>query len=163
MEEKVKFLEVKVNAGRILFVLGNGQKLSFDPGAANEEIRKQAQFHGFNQKIRDAAAGYSKEKDFAGAAAEMQAVIDGLYRGEWNRKGGAGTSVMLEDLAKAIARFKNADFAKALAAVEKATPEQRAEWLKNKTVKAYADQARADRLVEAAKGAEGAGDLEIEL
>lgn len=160
-DNKQKFLEVKTNGGRLVFVLGNGQKLIFDPAQCNEDIRQQAMFHGFNQKIRDAAAGFSKEKDFAGAIGDMNAVMEALYGGDWNRKGGA-TGTNLEDLANAIARFKNVTFERAMAAVAKGTPEQRAEWMKNKTVAAFAAQARADRLA-AAIATNEAPDLEIDL
>lgn len=161
-QEKVKFLDVKLLAasGQLMFILGNGTKIAFDPKQCNEETKERAMFHGFNQKIRDSAAGFSKEKDFAGAEAEMRAVIDSLYANEWNRKGGAGTGVVLEDLAHAIARFKKVDFDRALAAVSKATPEQRAEWGKHKVVAAFAAQAKADRLNAAATAADS-GDVEI--
>lgn len=149
----VKFLEVKQRGAMLVFAFGNGTKVEFDPARTSGEIQRQAMYHGYNQKIRDAAAGFSKDRDYAGAAREMQQVIDSLYAGSWNRAGGGTSGVVMQDLADALATLRGVAPAKALAAVEKATPEQRATWAKNAKVAALMAEARAKRLAEAAKGA----------
>lgn len=148
-----KFLEVKQRGTSLVFAFGNGTKVEFDPTKCSDDINRQAMYHGYNQKIRDSAAGFSKDRDYAGAAREMQEVIGSLYGGSWNRSGGGTSGVVMQDLAEAIAKVRGVDVAKALAAVEKATPEQRATWAKNVKVAALMAEARAKRLAEAAKGA----------
>lgn len=161
--KKDKFLEVKVTSSSIVFAFGDKGRIEFYPGQCSDDIRQAAMFHGFNQKIRDAAAGYSKDADYAGAREEMHSVIDALYAGSWNRAaGGAGPGVNMEDLATAIATIKNATFEKAMAAVEAASPEQRKAWAKNPKVAALVTQARADRLAAAAAKAADT-DLDIDL
>lgn len=150
-EQKVKFLDVQLAAGGMLkFIIKGEQTLTFDPARCNDAIQEQARLHGFNQKIRDAAAGFSKSGDTDGAFEAMDAVIQGLYAGSWNRKGGGGAGVIIEDLAHAIAAFKNAPYEKALAAVRQASPEQRAAWSKNAKIAALAADAKAKRLAAAA-------------
>ena len=159
MADDAKFLEVKAAPqGGLQFVLGNGKRVMFDPARCTKQIRAQAELHGFNQKIRDGAAGFSKGKDYDGAAAEMQEIIDALYNGDWKRQGGGtGGGLVLEDIAAAIAAIRKADPVKALAAVQKATTEQRKEWMKNATVAAGVAKAKADRLAKAAEAATGEG------
>lgn len=155
-----KFLNVTEKDGVLTFALGNGKSIVFDPAKANDEMRRQAMLHGFNQKIRDSAAGNSKTNDFAGALTSMQAVVDGILAGEWNRKGGQ-SGVFIEDLSHAIAEVKKVPLEKATAAVEKATPDQRKEWAGNAKVKAIIAKRVADRAKAAAK--DDAKDLEIDL
>lgn len=159
---KVKFLEVKVASGQLAFVFGDKGRIEFDPARCSDEIRSAAMMHGFNQKIRDAAAGYSKDGDYAGAREEMHAVIEALYAGSWNRAaGGAGPGTNMEDLATAIATIKSAPFEKAMTAVRAASDEQRKAWAKNPKVAALVTKARAERLAKAAEIA--TDELDIDL
>lgn len=160
-ESESKFLEVKIANGKLIFIFGNGEKLTFDPAECNEEINRQATFHGYNQKIRDAAAGYSKDKDYAGAREEMSAVIEALRAGNWKRQGGGmGAGVVMADMAHAIAEMKNVSFERAMAAVEKADEETRKSWAKNPKLAAKMAEAKAKRLAAQAAGTD-AGDLDI--
>ena len=145
-----KFLEVKVANGGIKFAFGNGEVIRFDPTSCSADIRAQAERHGFNQKIRDAAAGYSKTRDYAGAIGEMRAVIESLQSGSWNRAGGAGAAA-IADLIAAIASVRNAPLDKVAKAVEGATAEQRASWAKNAKVALAIAEIRAQRAREAVK------------
>lgn len=156
-----KFLEVKTLAGgQLQFILGDGQRATFEAGRCTQEIQEQAKMHGFNQKVRDSAAGFSKEKDYDGAMSAMLEVVDALYAGNWNRTGGgASAGVVMADLATALATIKGASVAKAMAAVEAATPEQRAKWAKNPKVAALMAKAKADRLAAALN--EAATDPEL--
>lgn len=151
-EKKAKFLEVKQSGTRLMFVLADGQTAQIDAGTLSDAMRERAMFHGLNQKIRDAAAGFSKEADYDGAFEAMAKVIGALESGEWERKGGAAAA-NLDDLATAIAQIRNVDVAKAKAAVEKATPDQRAGWAKNARVAAIMADLKAQRLAEKAKAA----------
>ena len=154
-----KFLTVLPTEAGLDFILGNGKKVTFDAGKVSAEIAAQAQRHGFNQKIRDSSAGFSKTSDFSGAFAAMADVVQSLYDGDWNRKGG-GTGQKMEDLAAAIAKVKNVSVDVARAAVMKAAPEKRKEWLGNAKVGQLVKAMEAARLKEAAKDAE---DIEIDL
>lgn len=161
---KAKFLEVKQNGNTLVFEFGDKGQLRLDTSRCSDDIRTRAMFHGFNQKVRDSAAGYSKELDYAGAREEMQAVIDSLYGNEWNRKGGgAGAGVNMEDLAHAIAEMKGAAFEKAMAAVEKASEEQRKEWAKNAKVAALIAKYKAERLTAAAEKGTSTEELDFGL
>lgn len=156
-----KFIEVKIAGGKLVFALGDGQKIVFDPAECDDDIRRQAEFHGFNQKIKDAAAGFSKEKDFDGAFEAMNTVCESLRARIWNRQGGgAGAGANMMDLAKAIAVIKGCSEEKALNAVEKAKDEDRKTWMKNARVAALVADFRAKRLAEAVKGTE---ELDIEI
>lgn len=159
--EKAKFLEVEQGETAIKFVLGDGQSIVAKYEDFSEEIRLQAMRHGFNQKIRDAAASFSKESDYDGAFESMQQVVDALLEGKWKRQGGAGAGVVMEDLAYAIAKMKQVDQEKALAAVKKATDEQRKSWAKNAKVAQLMAESKAKRLAEAAKSA--SDEIEIDF
>lgn len=159
---KAKFLEVKQNGNTLIFEFGDKGRLTLDVTRCSDDIRTRAMFHGFNQKVRDSAAGYSKELDYAGAREEMSAVIEALYGNEWNRKGGgAGAGVNMEDLAKAIAEMKNATVEKAMAAVTKASEEQRKEWAKNAKVAALIAKYKAERLAAAAEKGTDTNELDF--
>lgn len=159
--KKDKFLEVKVTGNSLVFAFGDKGRIEFYPGQCTDDIRSAAMMHGFNQKIRDAAAGYSKDGDYAGAREEMHAVIEALYAGSWNRAaGGAGPGTNMEDLAAAIATLKGASVEKAMTAVRAASDEQRKAWAKNPKVAALVTQARAERL---AKLAAAATDTELDI
>jgi hypothetical protein len=160
-EKKAKFLEVKSAGSKLVFAFGNGTRREFDTAAAPQAIREQALIHGFNQKLRDSTAGFSKELDYVGAVGAIDKVIEGLVAGEWNRAGGGTSGQAMQDLADAIAKLKKSTPEKAMAAVEKATPEQRAAWAKNPTIAAHIAEAKAKRAKVAAKDADA--DLDIEL
>lgn len=167
-EVKVKFLEVKQVGSVLAFILGNGDRVELDTARCSEAMKLRAMFHGFNQKVRDSAAGQSKEKDYATARSNMQETIDSIYGEEWNRQGGGGSAgIVMEDLANAISQFKNCTFEKAEGVVKKAKPEQRAEWAKNKKIAQLMAEYKAKRLAKEAEAAtdeklEGLDELDVE-
>ena len=162
---KAKFLEVVRDANvptRLEFKLGDGAVIRIDANDFSDEIKHQAMMHGFNQKIRDASSSYGKDRDFEGAFEEMMKVVEGLQSGSWNRQGGGiGAGVVMEDLAFAISTIKQVDMEKAMAAVKKASPEQRNTWAKNaKVAKLMADN-KAARLAKLAESA--TDDIDVDL
>jgi hypothetical protein len=164
--KKVKFLEVEENDMILTFTLGDGQVIEFDYQTVNEEMRDKAMLHGFNQKIRDAAAGFSDAKgtkgtgdDYDGAFEAMTSVIEALQNGDWTRKGSTGGLRGLKYLPAAIARIKGVSEEKAAKAVAAATQEQKVSWMKNPTIAAHIAQIMADALKAKAAGS----DLDIEF
>lgn len=149
-----KFLVVERNEDRLQFKLGNGLLVELNPTDLNDEIREAAMYHGLNQKIRDAAAGFSKETNFSGAFGAMQQVVDNLLGGRWNAKGGAGTS----DLAQAVANLKEIALSEAQELIGGLDDEQLAELNKKPKVKAEIAKIKAER---AAKIAEAEEDEDL--
>lgn len=157
-QQKVAFLDVAQHTDTVLvFKLGDGQTLAFDAANVDESIQQRAMMHGFNQKIRDAAAGFSKEKDYDGAFEAMAAVIEALEGGEWNRKATATKGKGI--LSEAIARIKGVSVEAAQAAVAKASEDQVKAWQKNPKVASVMAEIVAER---AKKRAEEAAD-EVEI
>lgn len=97
-----KFLQVTQQGRELRFVLGNNLTVIARPDELSDEMQDAAMFHGVNQKVRDSAAGFSKDSDYSGAFRAMQTVVDNLTNGLWNAKGGTGTG----DLVQAIANLK---------------------------------------------------------
>jgi antitoxin component of MazEF toxin-antitoxin module len=146
-----KFLQVIQGESSIRFVLGNGKELVCEPDKADAVIQRAAMFHGFNQKVRDAAAGFSKDGDYAGAYAAMGNVLETLQSGLWNAKGGASGE---SDLAQAVANLKKIDLEKASAAV-RALDEDQLRALRGKaSVKAELLRIKAERAARVADAAE---------
>ena len=157
---KVNFLEVAQVTDTILgFKLADGQSLTFDAAECDESIQQRAMMHGFNQKIRDAAAGFSKEKDYEGAFEAMLAVIEALQAGEWNRKATATKGKGI--LAEAIARIKGVSVEAAQSAVAKANEDQVKAWQKNPKVASVMAEIVAERAKK--RAADAADEIEIDL
>lgn len=116
----MKFLQVVQKDGELSFQLGNGLKVELRPEDCSDEIREAAIMHGFNQKVRDSAAGFSKTSDYSGAFAAMQAVVDNLLGGLWNAKGGSG----IGDMVQAIANLKKIEVEEAQELIEGLDDEQ---------------------------------------
>jgi len=149
-----KFLQVVSDESSIRFVLGNGKEVVCRPAEMSEEIQKAALFHGFNQKIRDSAAGFSKDNDYAGAYSAMRNTLETLESGLWNAKGGASGE---SDLAQAVANLKKISLDKA-SEVVRALDEDQLKALRSKaSVKAEILKIKAER---AAKVADAADDDE---
>ena len=130
-EKKVPFLNVEYakDNSAVTFEVndaarGFNQKLVFKLADVSDAIRVAATLHGFNQKIRDSAANCSgnAKKGIAAdgpkAIEQMQATIDSLLAGAWNRTGGDGASQIKPKLAKAIARMMKVDVEVAAAKIE---------------------------------------------
>jgi hypothetical protein len=113
----------QTEAGEILVqVLGAGV-VTFDPTKASEKVRAHAAFHGFKQRLSDAAAmSRDPENGAAATPADKMAAIkelaDWYMTGteEWSRVGvgGGGKSITIE----AIAAEKGIEYDAAEAMVE---------------------------------------------
>lgn len=149
-----KFLQVIQNEGQLSFKLGNGLTVEIRPEDCGMEIQTTAMFHGFNQKIRDSAAGFSKANDFSGAFNAMQSVVDNLLGGLWNAKGGTGTA----DLVQAVANLKKIALEDAQTAVDELDDEQLKIVMAKPAIKAEILRIKSER---AAKVAEAADDEDL--
>lgn len=139
----------------VVFTLGNGQSLTAGLDGLAEEIVERLAVHGLSQKIGDAAANFSKERDFLGAFGAMQAVYDNLKAGAWASRSGGGTS----DLVAAIAKIKGVSLEDAQGAVDRATEEQIRDLKKHPAVKEAIAKIQAQRAKEAAKAAGSLDEL----
>lgn len=156
-----KFLEVKVMGQTLVFTFGNGAERKVNPMDFASAIREQAERHGFNQKLRDTTAGFSKDLDYIGALEKFDATLQGLYDGDWNRAGGGVAGQQMKDLATAIAEIREVEFDIAFAAVQKMDAEKRKAIMKNAKVAQIITRLVADRAQVAAD--EAVDDLDIEL
>lgn len=136
-----KFLQVSEANGILSFSLANGLKVVCDSDEVSAEIRERAMLHGLNQKIRDSAAGFSKDSDYSGAFRAMQTVVDNLINGLWNAKGGTGTA----DLVQAIANLKKIDLEDAQTAVDGLDDEQLKVVMGKPAIKAEILRLKAER------------------
>lgn len=142
-------------ARSIVFTLGNGSQIVAGLDEVPAEMIERLALHGLSQKIGDAAANYSKERDFLGAFGGMSQVWDNLRAGVWANRAGGGTS----DLVAAIAKIKGVSLEEAQAAVDKATEEQVAGLKKHPAVKAEIAKIIAARAKEASKTAPSLDEL----
>ena len=120
MANSQKFLQVTQQGRELHFVLGNNLRVVANPDELPVEMRDAGLFHGINQKVRDSAAGFSKDSDYSGAFRAMQTVVDNLMNGLWNAKGGTG----IGDLVQAIANLKKIEVDAAQALVDGLDDEQ---------------------------------------
>ena len=145
------------STGVVSIEFGNGKVVELDTNTCSPEMKTLLMLHGASQKIGDSYAG--AKGDFASAVASAQAVVDQLLAGEWTSSG-EERGPRLAELAEAIARIKGVPVEKAMAAVEKATDEQRKGFRANAQVKAAIAQARAEK---AQKALEAAGSQELSV
>lgn len=136
-----KFLQVTQQGRELYFVLGNNLRVVVRPDDLPDEMKDDGLFHGINQKVRDAAAGFSKSGDYSGAFRAMQQVADNLANGLWNAKGGSGQS----DLVQAIANLKKISLEDAQAAVDALDDEQLKVVASKAAVKAEILRIKAER------------------
>lgn len=160
-EKKVKFLEVNAITGGLKFTFGNGTERRIVFSDFNQTINEQARSHGFNQKLRDTTAGFSKDWDYDGALEKFDATLQGMIDGDWNRSGGGVAGQQMKDLAAAIAEIRQVEYDLAFDAVQKMDADKRKAVAKNAKVAQVMARIVADRLAAAADDA--ADDLDIEL
>ena len=157
-ENSTKFLSKSISVaddqktGTVKFELGNGKHIQVKLSDMPAAIVTQLALHGLSQKIGDSAAGFSKDKDYAGALEAMTRVANNLVEGKFNgdREGNSR-----EDLIAAIAKIKKVDVEVARRTIDKATKEQIETLQKHPAIKAEIAKIKADRLAKAAEGAEG--------
>ena len=139
----------------VVFALGNGTKLELNLKDVSEETYLQLALHGLSQKVGDSTSSLSKDRDFSGAYAAMQQVVDNLRNGVWSNRAGSSTS----DLVTAIARILKLSEEEAQSKVDKATEEQILAIKKNPQIKEVITKLQAERAKEAAKAAPKLDDL----
>jgi hypothetical protein len=149
-QAKQKFLQVTQQGRELHFVLGNNLRVIAKPDDLDESMRDSAMFHGINQKVRDSAAGFSKDGDYSGAFRAMQTVVDNLTNGLWNAKGGTGTA----DLVAAIANLKGIDVEEAQGIIDGLDDEQVKTLMGKATVKAEILKIKAERAAKVADASE---------
>lgn len=147
--------DVGGKARTVQFHLGNGSKLSLSLDELKPETVEQLALHGLSQKGGDACSGLSKTRDFSGAYAAVQTVLDNLRNGLWTSRAGSSTS----DLVTVLAEILKIDEEAAQTKVDTATEEQLAAIRKNPQVKAAIAKLQEKRAKEAAKSAPSLGDL----
>lgn len=108
-----------VREGWVLrFAFGDGTGIDFIAQDVNQEILDAATMHGFEQKIRDAAAlsvrnvnGRVTRPTVAEKATEIRAMIAQLQSGVWNakRESGVGNATALWDAVQVVYAGKFAD------------------------------------------------------
>lgn len=145
-----KFLQVTQHGRELRFVLGNGLTVVAKPDELDASMRAAGLFHGINQKVRDSAAGFSKDNDYSGAFRAMQAVVDNLMSGLWNAKGGTGTA----DLVLAIANLKKIDADEAQRLVDGLDDEQLKVVQGKPAIKAEILRIKAERQAKLAEAAD---------
>ena len=160
-DSKVKFCEKEydLDTGVVSFTFGNGEVVEVDVNQLPEQTRKQLMLHGVSQKVGDSFAG--AKGNFMEGISAAKSVIEQLVAGIWRSARGEGEArPRLGELAEAIARIKGVEVAVAMAAVEKATDEQRKAWRGNAKVKATIAAIRAEA---AQKALEAAGEQTLEV
>ena len=153
-----KFLQViqDAEAGVIRFTLGNGKVVTCAPEGMSSAIQTAAMYHGFNQKIRDSAAGFSKDSDYSGAFRAMQSTLETLESGLWNAKGGASGE---SDLAQAVANLKGIELEKAAAAIGGLDEDQLKTLRGKASVKAELLKIKAERAAAIADASDDEDDI----
>lgn len=158
MANTAKFLQVVADGNVLSFKLGNGLKVVCDTDDLSDDIRQAALLHGVNQKIRDSAAGFSKDGDYTGAYRAMQTTLDNLESGLWNARGGASGE---GDLAQAVANLKGIELEVAAEAV-RGLDEEGLKTLRNKPkVKAEILRLKAERAANVAEASDDEDILDI--
>lgn len=159
-DAKVKFCEKEYDPDTKVcyFAFGNGVKLELDVNSLSPEMQTQLMLHGAIQKIGDSYAG--AKGNYVEGVQSAKDVIAQLQAGEWRAGRDDSARPRLEELAGAIARIKGVDVAKAKAAVESATDDQRKEWRSNAKVKAEIAKMRAEK---AAAALEQAGEQALNI
>lgn len=154
-EVNTKFLskilpeDVGGKAKTVVFALGNGLKTELSLDDIPAEMVERLALHGLSQKGGDSTSSMSKDRDFSGAYAAIQQVLDNLRNGVWSNRAGSSTS----DLVIAIARILKVEEEEAQKKVDQATEEQLTAIRKNPQIKEAVAKIQAERAKEAAKAA----------
>ena len=165
-EKKVAFCskeydqdESNTPTGDCHWTFSDGVELSINVFELPERMQKFLTVHGAMQKGGDSYAGV--KGNLADGKANLQEVLDNLKADIWRAARGEGESrPRLGELAEAIARIKAVPVEQALAAVEKATDDQRKSWRGNAKVKSVIAQIRAEV---AAKALEESAEKDLEI
>ncbi len=155
-------MECAIIGNEIVWTFKDGPKLHFDVAKASDDLCKEAVYHGFKQKIADAAAisrnpETGKSATIVEKRAAMASVIQRLYTGAWNepRESGGDGGLLLRAL---MALKPDAEPAKVRAFHDGLTKEQRAIMRTEPRVAAEIDKIRAKKAADA--GFDAAASLE---
>lgn len=144
-----KFLTKTIKDQVITFTLQNGLKVVAEMAKVHADVITDLILHGMSQKIGDAAAKFSKERDFHGAFSAMQTVCDNLEDGLWSGRGS-----VVADLAQALHNLTKAPIDQIEAQLRIANEEELAVFTSDVSVKAELAKiklARAEAKVKAAE------------
>ena len=146
--KKPKFCEKSAEGLVVSFKFGDGETLSLDLSALNEDMQQELMIHGALQKIGDSYA--SAGGDFAFGKAAASKVIANLQEGNWGSPRAAGEGKKsVGELATALAELQGKDVAEVATALEAATDEQRKAFRSHPAVKAKIAELRAKKAAEA--------------
>lgn len=138
--------------GKLIFILGNGHEVELDYASVREENKVHATYHGLSQKIGDALAGLSKNREYGVAADVLAEKIDQMYNGDWIAARQGGESVnSVADLIYAIAKVKKLKEVDVAKVVEAASTEERKTWRKHPAIDALIQERKLQRAKERAK------------
>lgn len=165
-EKKIPFLTKTINEkGGILFQLGNGLEVEVTREDVSDENWTRAALHGISQRLGDACANLSKDKEYGKAFSALTELKGQLGQKEWSkaREGGSGNRQLKEDLIEALAKLKKQDLEIVRQVVEVASPETLKKWTGNKQVAAEIAEIKAKRLKKEAKGNQTIDDIDLGL
>lgn len=161
-ETKRPTIVVELRESGIIFDVDGVGRLALDVAAMSPEIQRRAMFHGFEQKIRDAAAiGYTQKDGTVRrpSAREkfeaMAAVVETLNNGEWNKRREGGVSdggLLFEALCRMYDGKKDATEVRAW--LDKHDEKTKANLRRNPKVADMIAKIRAERNPDAATAAE---------
>lgn len=143
-------------AGKIIFLWGDGITTELELNDVSEQNKIRAQFHGLSQRLGDSVAGCGKDSAYGYARETMAEIIALLKTADWTKpsKGGAGkieTPLMIDDLIDVITKLKKQPREKVEAVVRTADRDTRDAWRKAPAVSAELASILAKRAKETAK------------
>lgn len=142
---------VKQSQGNLLFDVDGMGILELSVGNLSDELRERGMFHGFEQKVRDAAAIGYKQKDGSVRRPSnrekydaMAEVIERLHAGNWNAEGREGAPTLLfEGLCRMYEGKKTAEEVRAW--LDGKSEEAKRQLAKNPRVAEFIAKVRAER------------------
>ena len=151
---------VKQEANTLHFDVDGIGILALDVASLPEELQKRGMFHGFEQKVRDAAAIAYKQKDGSVRRPSnrekydaMAEVINRLHSGSWNAEGREGAPTLLfEGLCRMYEGKKTAEEVRAW--LDGKSDEAKRQLAKNPRVAEFIAKVRAERNPDAVEATE---------
>jgi hypothetical protein len=157
-----------METGTITFEVGEETRV-FDPAQCSDQMRLQAEFHGFSQKIGDSYAGASKATEDSEMTqeeyilAQIDTAIAQLYAGDWSIRTGAGAGPRITDLVRALCELypdqAEADVAETVSNMD---ADQKKQTRAHPAVATILDRLRAERAA-AKAAASAAKEVDTEL
>ena len=162
---KIAEKDYSVADRKVEILFKNGSVLASRLDDLPGEIVTQLALHGLSQKLGDSYA--SAKGDVSAAFEAASKVMEQLKSGVWKagREGGDGEGAgRVTELAQAVARFKNVEVEKAIAALAALPKEKLKEFRAVPAIKAIIAQIRLEKAnAELAKSSEAASNVEITI